>query len=74
MLEVKASGLPFALELWLVLSKGHAPCKIPLLERILFFCQSSFIEIIGLSKAEVDMATLSFVDIAGFKAVLSVCV
>ena len=54
--------------------QGHAPCNILLLHQGLFLCQLNFMEMIQQSLVEVNLATLSFVDIIGFETVVSVCI
>ena len=71
--EVKATGPPHVLELWLGVSEGMPSCKILLLLHGLFLCQVNFMEIIRqllrLGKIWPPLVR----DNAGFYAVLSVC-
>ena len=46
--EVKASGSPHVLKLWLVVRKGMLPVKQILPQQSLFLCQSNFMEIMRL--------------------------
>ena len=71
--EVKASGPPHVLKLWLVISKGMLPITY-------FHSNKASFCIIQISwssydcqKVEVNLATHSLGDITGFKTVASVC-
>ena len=71
--EVKASGLPHVLQLWLGLSQCMLPVRYLCSKKASFCVSEISLRSLGSRKYGANPATLNFGDITRFMAVVSVC-